>query len=405
MSIKINMRMQNEDRLNILFLMKVFEVGGQEVVTATLADTFIKKGHQVVIASFKQPNDMMVKRTNPSVRFYTIGDFKYSKENVDIVRKILLENHINVVINQWGLPYVPCKVLNESKEGMAIKTIAIYHNSPDTNARIKDVEIALSETHNPLKKAMLCAKMFAFKQITSRSMKYVYQHTDLYMVLSPSFVKKFKEFTGITHPDHLQVLTNPVTIDSSSYDYFLSKKQKEIIYMGRIDYNQKRVYRVVDTWAKLESVFPDWKLTIVGDGTARKDIEKQVKEYGLQRVSFEGFQQPKPYYERASILMLTSEYEGFPLVLAECMSFGVVPAVYGSYSAVYDIVNDGVNGIVFPYNKEGFSAEDAARRMERIMADETIYKNMAKKAIETSKRYSVNEIYKSWKETFNRLCK
>ena len=360
--------MQNEDRLNILFLMKVFEVGGQEVVTATLADTFIKKGHQVVIASFKQPNDMMVKRTNPSVRFYTIGDFKYSKENVDIVRKILLENHINVVINQWGLPYVPCKVLNESKEGMAIKTIAIYHNSPDTNARIKDVEIALSETHNPLK-------------------------------------KKFKEFTGITHPDHLQVLTNPVTIDSSSYDYFLSKKQKEIIYMGRIDYNQKRVYRVVDTWAKLESVFPDWKLTIVGDGTARKDIEKQVKEYGLQRVSFEGFQQPKPYYERASILMLTSEYEGFPLVLAECMSFGVVPAVYGSYSAVYDIVNDGVNGIVFPYNKEGFSAEDAARRMERIMADETIYKNMAKKAIETSKRYSVNEIYKSWKETFNRLCK
>lgn len=385
--------------------MKVFEVGGQEVVTATLADTFIKKGYQVVIASFKQPNDMMVKRTNPAVRFYTIGDFKYSKENVDVVRSILQENHINVVINQWGLPYVPCKVINKAKKGLNIKTIAFYHNSPDTNARIKDVEIALSEVHNPLKKAMLYAKMFAFKQITSRSMKYVYQHTDLYMVLSPSFVKKFKEFTGITHPDHLQVLTNPVTIDSSSYDYSLSKKQKEIIFMGRIDYNQKRVYRVVDTWAKLEPVFPDWKLTIVGDGTARKDIEKQVKEYGLQRVSFEGFQQPKPYYERASILMLTSEYEGFPLVLAECMSFGVVPAVYGSYSAVYDIVNDGVNGIVFPYNKEGFSAEDAARRMERIMADETIYKNMAKKAIETSKRYSVNEIYKSWKETFNRLCK
>ena len=45
-------------------------------------------------------------------------------------------------------------------------------------------------------------------------------------------------------------------------------------YTPRIDYNQKRVYRVVDTWAKLESVFPDWKLTRVGDGTARKDIEK-----------------------------------------------------------------------------------------------------------------------------------
>lgn len=389
--------------MNILFLMKVFEVGGQEVVTATLADTFIKKGHQVVIASFKQPNDMMVKRTNPAVQFYTIGDFKYSKENVNVVRRILQENHINVVINQWGLPYVPCKVLNEAKKGMAIKTIAIYHNSPDTNARIKDVEIALSETHNPLKKAMLYAKMFAFKQITSRSMKYVYQHTDLYMVLSPSFVKKFKEFTGITHPSHLQVLTNPVTIDSSSYDYSLSKKQKEIIYMGRIDFNQKRVYRVVDTWAKLEPVFSDWKLTIVGDGTARKDIEKQVKEYGLKNVSFEGFQQPKPYYERASILMLTSEYEGFPLVLAECMSFGVIPAVYNSYSAVCDIIDDGKDGIVLPYHKQGYDANEAAGMIANIMKDDGKCEQMALAAIKKSKEYSVEKIYSEWERVFASL--
>ena len=405
MSIKINMRMQNEDRLNILFLMKVFEVGGQEVVTATLADTFIKKGHQVVIASFKQPNDMMVKRTNPAVRFYTIGDFKYSKENVDVVRRILQENHINVVINQWGLPYVPCKVLNVAKEGMAVKTIAIYHNSPDTNARIKDVEIALSETHNPLKKAMLYAKMFAFKQITSRSMKYVYQHTDLYMVLSSSFVKKFKEFTRITHPSHLQVLTNPVTIDSSSYDYSLSKKQKEIIYMGRIDFNQKRVYRVVDTWAKLESVFPDWKLTIVGDGTARKDIEKQVKEYGLQRVSFEGFQQPRPYYERASILMLTSEYEGFPLVLAECMSFGVIPAVYNSYSAVCDIIDGGKDGIVLPYHEKGYDADNAAGMLAKVMQNDSLRNMMALAAVEKSKAYSIERIYQEWMRTLTALVK
>lgn len=289
--------MQNEDRLNILFLMKVFEVGGQEVVTATIADTFIKKGHQVVIASFKQPNDMMVKRTNLAVRFYTIGDFKFSKENVDVVRSILQENHINVVINQWGLPFVPCKVLNKAKEGMDVKTIAIYHNSPDTNARIKDVEIALAETQNPLKRAMLYAKMYAFKQITSKSMIYVYQHSDLYMVLSQSFIKKFKEFTGLANPDHLQVLTNPVTIDSSSYHYSFSQKKKEIIYMGRIDYNQKRVYRVIDTWAKLEANFPNWKLTIVGDGVERANIEEQVADYGLKRVSFEGFKQPKSYYE------------------------------------------------------------------------------------------------------------
>ena len=391
--------------MNLLFLLRTCEVGGIGVVTSTLANKFIEEGHHVVLASFLQPPAEMLTKFDKKVVVESLGAYTNNDEIVSNLRTLLISNKVDLIINQLGLPFLPCKVINKAKKGLNIKTIAFYHNSPDTNARIKDVEIALSEVHNPLKKAMLYAKMFAFKQITSRSMKYVYQHTDLYMVLSSSFVKKFKEFTGIIHPSHLQVLTNPVTIDSSSYDYSLSKKQKEIIYMGRIDFNQKRVYRVVDTWAKLEPVFPDWKLTIVGDGTARKDIEKQVKEYGLQRVSFEGFQQPKPYYERASILMLTSEYEGFPLVLAECMSFGVIPAVYNSYSAVCDIIDGGKDGIVLPYHKNGYDANEAAGMIANIMKNGGKRELMALAAIKKSKEYSVEKIYSEWERVFHSLLK
>lgn len=386
--------------MNLLFLLRTCEVGGIGVVTSTLANKFIEEGHHVVLASFLKPPAEMLAKFDKKVVIESLGGYTNNDEIVSNLRSLLISIKVDLIINQLGLPFLPCKVINKAKKGLNIKTIAFYHNSPDTNARIKDVEIALLGTHNPLKRAMLCAKMFLFKQITSRSMKYVYQHTDLYMVLSPSFVKKFKEFTGITHPSHLQVLTNPVTIDSSSYDYSLSKKQKEIIYMGRIDYNQKRVYRVVDTWAKLESVFPDWKLTIVGDGTARKDIEKQVKEYGLQRVSFEGFQQPRPYYERASILMLASEYEGFPLVLAECMSFGVIPAVYNSYSAVCDIIDGGKDGIVLPYHEKGYDANEAAGMIANIMKDDGKREQMALAAIKKSKEYSVEKIYQEWEKVF-----
>lgn len=389
--------------MNLLFLLRTCEVGGIGVVTSTLANKFIEEGHHVVLASFLKPPAEMLAKFDKKVVVESLGAYTDNDEIVSNLRTLLISNKVDVIINQLGLPFLPCKVINKAKKGLNIKTIAFYHNSPDTNARIKDVEIARSETHNPLKRAMLYAKMFAFKQITSRSMKYVYQHTDLYMVLSPSFVKKFKEFTGITHPDHLQVLTNPVTIDSSSYDYSLSKKQKEIIYMGRIDYNQKRVYRVVDTWAKLEPMFPDWKLTIVGDGIARKDIEKQVKEYGLQRVSFEGFQQPKPYYERASILMLTSEYEGFPLVLAECMSFGVIPVVYDSYSAVRDIIDDGKDGVVIPFDKNGYDANKAAGMLEHIMQNDSLRDMIAITSIEKSKVYSVEKIYQEWMRTLTSL--
>lgn len=384
--------------------MKVFEVGGQEVVTSTLAQSFVSHGHSVTIVSFKQPNPLMLERLDKRIEVFTLDELCYSKENIEKFRSVLINKQINIVINQWGLPYIPAKVLNEAKKGLAIKTIAVYHNSPDSNARIKEVEIALLQTRNHLKRWMLQCKKFAFKQITSQSMRYVYNHSDLYMVLSPSFIDKFKDFTGIKHPNHLIVQTNPVTVDASDYVFSSEKKWKEIIYMGRIDYNQKRVYRVIDTWSVLEKQFPDWQLTVVGDGPERKKLEQQVKDLGLQHVSFEGFQSSIPYYERASILILTSEYEGFPLVLAECMSFGVVPVVYGSYSAVYDIIKHKENGMIVQPQNGKFEVNEMAKRLAFVMENESKRNEMAQNAILTSKRdYSLESIYRSWEKVFDKL--
>ncbi|MQN80952.1 glycosyltransferase family 4 protein [Prevotella copri] len=385
--------------MNILFLMKCYAVGGIEVVTATLASCFARHGHKVVIATFEAPEALTVARTDDSVKIYTLWDYKCTNQNIVALRNLLIEHQIQVVINQWGLPLVSCRVLNKAKKGLKVKTIAVYHNQVDTNARIKNVEIALEGCVKPLKRSLLKLKKAAFKFVTSRSMAYVYHHTDIYQVLSPSYIPLFSKFTGINHPNHLMVQTNPVTLESSDFSYSFDKKEKEIIYMGRIDYNQKRVYRVIDTWAKLEAQFPDWRLTIVGDGVERKNVEQQVADYGLQHVTFEGFQQPKPYYERASILLLTSEYEGFPLVLAESMSFGVIPVVYNSYSAVGDIINDGENGLVIPYHKDGYRTDEAANLLSNLMNDAAKREVMALTAIEKSKEYSVERIYEQWLET------
>lgn len=391
--------------MNILFLMKMYDVGGIEIVTATLASCFVRHGHHVVIATFSPPDALTVARTDDRVKIYTIGDYVCSAQNVATLRNILQENHIQVVINQWGLPLVPCQTLNKAKKSLDIKTIAVYHNQIDTNARIKEVEIALDGCTNPVKRCLLHLKKAMFTMVTSRSMAYVYRHTDLYQVLSPSYVPLFSNFTGIKHPDHLMVQTNPVTLDSTDFVYSFPKKQKEIIYLGRIDYNQKRVYRVIDTWARLEKKFPDWKLTIVGDGVERKNVEKLVADYDLKHVSFEGFQQPKPYCERASILLLTSEYEGFPLVLAECMSFGVIPVVYDSYSAVRDIIDDGKDGVVILYEKNGYDADKAAGMLVQVMQNDSLREMMAHAAIEKSKAYSVERIYQEWMRTLTSLVK
>lgn len=391
--------------MNILFLLKSLDIGGLEIVTATLANKFVEEKHNVTIFSFYQTKDSIENRLCAEIAVYSQKEYSCSNENIKAMRKVLIDNKIDIIVNQWGLPYLPISVARKASDGLDIKFISVHHNDPAANGKLYDCDISINKTSNKTKRSLLILKKSIIKYITSRSMRYVYNHSDVYQVLSPSFVERFKEFTGIKNPKKLMVQTNPVTIDAGGFALDASKKEKEIIYVGRIDYNQKRVYRVIDTWALLERKYPDWRLTIVGDGVERNNIENKAKALGLKNVSFEGFKSPIEYYRRARMLMLTSEYEGFPLVLAECMSFGVVPAVYGSYSAVYDIVDDGVNGIVFPYNKDGFSAENAARQMGKVMDDDAVYRSMAEHAVETSKRYSVDEIYKSWKETFDKLCK
>lgn len=388
---------------NILFLLKSLETGGLEVVTAVLANKFVDEGHHVSVFSFLGGKHSIAERFDNRIKLYQQDDYSQSKENVSKLRKILIDDKIDVIINQWGLPYTPIKTALKASKGLQVKIISVYHNAPSFNGRIQKLNIALMGCENPVKRLALGLIRWAFRRVTSNAMAYIYRNSDLFLVLSPSYIEEFKRFTGVKDVGHLQVQTNPITVEQDSFEYAFEKKQKEIIYVGRLDFVQKRVYRVIDTWNYLEDKFPDWRLTIVGDGDDRENLENHVKCLGLKHVSFEGFQKPIEYYKRASVLLLTSDFEGFPLVLAECMSFGVIPAVYDSYSAVGDIIDNDKDGIVIPYQKEGYKADEAADLVAQIMSDETKRESMALMAIEKSKMYSLENIYKEWMTIFQSL--
>lgn len=235
-------------------------------------------------------------------------------------------------------------------------------------------------------------------------MRYVYNNSTIYMVLSPSFIDKFKQFTGLKETNHLIVQPNPITISSKDFIYNQNTKKKEIIYVGRLDYNQKRVFRVIETWAELENKFLDWKLIIIGDGDERESLEKMVKNLNLKHVQFEGFQSPEAYYKRASILLLTSEYEGFGLVIVEGMNYGVIPVVYGSYSAVYDIIKNKKNGIIIQPQKQGFNKYKMAEQISYLINNTRVRNEMAQECIKYSnENYSIETIYKSWEKILNQI--
>lgn len=389
--------------MGILFILKTFEVGGVEIVTACLANQFIKKGLHVSVIAFDDASHSIINLLDKKVKTYTLREFRCSKENVSTMRSVMLEEQVRIVINQWGLPFFPLKTARKAARGLDVKFISVYHNTPDRNGRLQSIDDKLAQTHNPLKRVLLKVLRSVFHEVTAQAMRWNYHHSDCYMVLSPSFVEKFEDFSGVRNATKLVVQTNPLTIGRDGFGYDAANKQKEVLFVGRLDFYQKRVNRVIDTWAQLENCFSDWCMTIVGDGSERANVERQVKSLCLQSVSFEGFQKPLEYYKRASILILTSEYEGFPLVLAEAMTFGVVPVVYGSYSAVYDIISDGVDGVILPYNSEGYDAKFAAEKMKRLMSDADYRNKLAQAAIITSKRYSVESIVDSWNELFAKL--
>lgn len=391
------------EKPNVLFLLKGLDTGGLEVVTSVLANKFIAEGHHVSVFAFLGGKHLVTDRFDERVKVYLMNDYSKSKKNIASLRKILIDDNIHVVINQWGLPYTPIKVVCKASKGLNVKIISVYHNAPSFNGRIQKLNIALLGCENPIKRCELYVIRWAFKMITSRAMAYIYRHSDMFLVLSSSYIEEFKKFTHLSDVKHLAVLTNPITVDHDGFEYHFIQKQKEIIYVGRLDFVQKRVYRVIDTWSYLEDRFPDWKLTIVGDGEDRYNLENHVKALGLQRVSFEGFQNPVPYYKRASILLLTSDFEGFPLVLAECMSFGVVPAVYDSYSAVRDIIDDGKDGIILPKASMGYDAIAMAKKMAMVLENGEARKLKSMAAINKSEKFSIDTIYEQWETVFNRL--
>ena len=390
--------------MNILFLLKSFEIGGLEVVTSVLANKFVNEGHNVTLWVFYEGKTSLKDRLDKRVTLIYGNGFNSGKENVLSLRDILINNNIQIAINQWGLPFIPAYTLKKASKGLNVKTIAVYHNDPSSNGRTKEVEIALERCDNPLKRVFLKMKLYAFKQITAASMRYIYKNSDRFMVLSESFIKHFEDFTGIRHANKLIVQTNPITIDTERYELDLSKKQKEIVYVGRIDNQQKRTSRVIETWALLEDKHPNWILRIVGDGEERKNLEQLSRDLNLKHVVFEGFRQPSEYYKRASILILTSEYEGFGLVIVEGMSFGVVSVVLGSYSAIYDILKNRDNGIIVPYNKQaGFHAEEMAKEISWLIEHNAERERMAHNAYESSRKFSLDKIATNWQSTLNKL--
>lgn len=367
--------------MNILFLLGHFGVGGVERVTTVLAAELARRGHGVTICAFKIDDRALLTGLDGRIAVRELGEGWMCAANREVFRKIVLEQKVDVVINQWAVPYAVTRFVRKSTQGLGVKLIAVHHNLPTTNKRIQDARNGVLRT--------------LWKIVSAVNSRLVYSHSDLYVVLSSSFIPLFKEFIWRSGADRVCSISNPLTMTVP-----MRPKENVILYVGRLEETQKRVSRIVGAWSKLADVLPDWRLEIVGDGPDRGKYELMAKD--LPRIAFKGFCDPAEHYARAKMLLLTSDFEGFGLVLVEAMSAGCVPIALGSYSAVYDIIDDGVCGRILPMPFDAKQMEDAVIRLARNQDD---LLRMAKSGKESSARYSVGTIVDAWESVLCNLTR
>lgn len=388
--------------MNILIYSTRLDTGGIATVSSFLANAWIEKGHKVAIAVLGIITDDVREKLHPSIPVYVIKFGENGKSFTTQLKDILHNEKTELVINQYGLPWKPAKILYEASRKLDVKKIAVYHSDPSANARLTCIDKELEKPNGIIKRAFLNIKRWGLYQVTRKSMRYVYNRSDAYVLLSPVFRKKFSEFTGVKTPKKLFAIPNPVTLQNTN-DWQLESKEKMVLYVGRVDTTVKRVDRVIQVWRLIEKDNPDWRLVVVGDGEGLEEIKKLSERYELKRVSFEGFRDPTEYYKKASILLLTSDFEGFGLVLVEGMSFGVIPVAYGSYDSVFDIIQDGHNGFVIMPVDGRFSEESMATRVVHLIKDKDLRDKMTANAVNISNLFSKESILTMWEDLFETL--
>lgn len=389
--------------MNILFFYRVYpNYGGVEVVTSVLAKRFVADGHHVTIASLEQPHPELKDQNIDGVELICLHHPVLAKDNIQRLHQVVVDKKIDIIVNQWGLPYKTTMLCNKAIKGTSCKLVSVLHGAPNISKVIIKAQDKVKNASNPIAKFGFSAILKAKKEVIKWSIRYACRHNEKYIMLSNAFIDSLIKYARIKDASNITAIGNPVTIPVDLNGFSLDNKLKQLLYVGRMDYENKRVNRIVEAWQDIVEKHKDWELVLVGDGPHKQQLMNYVNQHKINRVRFEGFQVEAPirYYKDASIFMLTSDLEGFGLVIIESMSLGCVPIVYGSYEAAYDIIDQGVCGFVTP---KPYSEAKTTEKMELLMNDEKLRQDMAKKAMEKAKSFSIDSISQKWYELFNKV--
>jgi glycosyltransferase involved in cell wall biosynthesis len=175
---------------------------------------------------------------------------------------------------------------------------------------------------------------------------------------------------------------------------------KRILAAGRYT-PQKGFDYLIHAFAPIAEAHPDWELVIFGNGVARDRLQARIDGLGIgDRVTLAGpTEQLGREMEQASVYVLSSRYEGFPLVLIEAMAKGMAVVAFDCPTGPADIVDDHRNGLLVPYK----DVEALTASINEMVEDEELRRRCAAAAVETARDYTMAAIGPKWDEMLQAL--
>lgn len=358
--------------------------GGVGRVATWFARRLVAEGHRVwcfVPAGFKVPGVECMGVSCDQVQTIEFPTGSWRRQH-KFLKNAIKAHDIEIVFNQCGIYKQSNLVMN-----CGAKVITTHHSAtehllvgriPVGRNSFKFRIFGLIQRFVP----ELAVKLYDY--MTYREIGQVIRKTDVFTVLAESyrdwFAKRFPKYE-----DKFRVISNPIPFQHDNVSDF----QKKVLFVGNID-PVKRLDRLIEVWSRLQSRFINWKLQIVGSGSQLEEMKAFAKAKGLMNVEFTGRADPRDYYSHASIICLTSDIEGVPMVLLEAMSYGIAPIVFDSFPAAREMVDDHVSGRVIP----AFDIDAYMMGLADMMngaADD-----MREAVLEAAKPYAGDYIFAKW---------
>lgn len=191
-----------------------------------------------------------------------------------------------------------------------------------------------------------------------------------------------------------RVIFNPVDIGDNEGLALRTVKQNRIVSVGRL-VKEKKQKTIINAFALLYHIYPEYELTIYGEGPCRNALEQRIEELGLtSAVSMPGTVEDIPgQIADAKLFVLTSDHEGMPNSLIEAMCLGL-PVISTKVSGATDVIIDGVNGLLLDANDE----KTLAREMKKILTNTRNMNFIANNAVLLNKKLEVKKICDEWKD-------